>query len=77
MRTMSEEDMRRTLNEWIRRFIEEPERFKREFRYVAEFLAAEREGREPEYGERGAAYQFQLLDEITAARSADVNERAS
>jgi hypothetical protein len=65
-RTMSAADMIRTDNEWMRRFIEEPENFEREFRTVQEFLKAAADGRDPDYGDICAAYRFQLLDEMTA-----------
>lgn len=65
---MSASDMARTSNEWMRRYIEEPEKFAAEFQTVTAFLAAETEGREPDYGECCAAYQFKLLDEMSAAK---------
>lgn len=67
-RTMSFSDMARTNNEWMRRYIEEPEKFQAEFRTVTKFLADTTEGREPDYGESCAAYQFKLLDEMNAAK---------
>ena len=66
VRTMNQSDMTRTNNEWMRRYIEEPEKFSREFQEITDFLAAESEGREPDYGERCTAYQFKLLDEMNA-----------
>jgi hypothetical protein len=66
-RTMSQSDSVKTFNEWMRRFIDEPERFSREFQSVQEFLTDEAAGREPSYGESCAAYQFNLLDEINSA----------
>lgn len=63
---MAPADMRRTFNEWMRRYIEEPERFNAEFRTVQQFLADESEGKEPSYGEACTAYQFQLLAEMNA-----------
>lgn len=66
IRIMTAADMARTLNEWMRRFIEEPEKFQAEFRSVTEFLAEVTLGREPSYGEHCAAYQFRLLDEMIA-----------
>jgi hypothetical protein len=64
-RTMNAADMTRTSNEWMRRFIETPEEFAREFQSVTEFLTATAEGREPTYGERCTAYQFKLLAEMS------------
>ena len=66
-RTMTYEENIRTSNEWMRRYIEQPEQFSREFESVTSFLKDEAEGREPSYGERCAAYQFKLLDEMNAA----------
>jgi hypothetical protein len=64
---MSYADMARTLNEWMRRYIRDPERFSREFESVQEFLAQKAMGREPSYGEVCSAYQFKLLEEINHA----------
>jgi hypothetical protein len=69
-RTMSSTDMARTSNEWMRRYIEEPDKFEREFQSVGEFLAETSAGKEPTYGERCSAYQFHLLDEMNAADAA-------
>jgi hypothetical protein len=66
-RTMSAADMTRTSNEWMRRYIEEPEKFSREFQEVTQFLADESAGREPSYGEQCTAYRFKLLEEMNAA----------
>ena len=65
-RTMTETDIARTLNEWMRRYIAEPEKFTREFQTVTAFLVSTSKGEVPDYGERCAAYQFYLLDEIHA-----------
>jgi hypothetical protein len=65
IKAMSADDMARTSNEWMRRYIEEPEQFAAEFQSVTEFLTDVTLGREPTYGERCAAYQFKLLDEMT------------
>jgi hypothetical protein len=54
----------RVNNEWMRRYIEEPERYAREWQSVVEFKADESEGREPEYGERCEAYERQLRREL-------------
>lgn len=39
-------------NEWMRLYIEEPERFKREWKTVTEFLTEEKAGTSPSYGQR-------------------------
>ena len=65
------EDMDRkhvwAFNEWMRRYIEEPERYQAEFRTVVAFKKAEDEGREPDYGERCHAYMIHLMAEAPDA----------
>ncbi|WP_375414651.1 hypothetical protein [uncultured Bradyrhizobium sp.] len=70
-RQMSAPDMTRTFNEWMRRYIEEPEKYTREFQRVRDFLADEAAGREPSYGESCTAYQFEIFDEMNATPIAD------
>lgn len=53
----------KAFNEWMRRFVEEPERFEREFQTVARFKAEEAMDKEPTYGECCAAYLAQLEKE--------------
>ena len=65
-RTMTYDETVKLSNEWMRRYIEEPDRFSREFQTVTEFLKDEAEGREPSYGESCAAYIFSLQDEMSA-----------
>ena len=43
-------------NEWMRRYIKEPERFTREFQNVTEFISAQDAGVVPSYGDRCDAY---------------------
>lgn len=57
----------KALNEWVRRYIEDPKAFEAEFETVGQFLKEEEEGREPSYGETGAAYMQKLLEEFQAA----------
>lgn len=45
-------------NEWMRRYIEEPERFRREWESIEQFKA---EGANPTYGDRCAAYLAELM----------------
>lgn len=63
---MSNAQMVKCFNEWMRRFIQEPDRFAREFSTVNEFLKEEAAGREPSYGETCAAYMQQLVLEVPA-----------
>ena len=53
----------RAFNEWQRRYIEEPERFKAEARTIREFLADQMARRVPTYGDECAAYLIKLLGE--------------
>lgn len=57
------------LNEWMRRYIEEPEKFAVEFRTVAQFVSDEAGPTpdEPDYGISGLAYICRLLAEIRTA----------
>jgi len=66
-RTMTYDESIKVSNEWMRRYIEAPEEFAREFESVTSFLNDTAEGREPSYGEHCAAYSFKLLDEMNAA----------
>ena len=59
--------MVKAFNEWMRRYIEEPDRFEREFQSVNEFLADESDGKEPSYGEACSAYMLKLNEELCAA----------
>ena len=63
---MTNAQMAKCFNEWMRRFIEEPDRFAREFEMVNQFLADAQDGREPSYGETSAAYMAQLAKEMPA-----------
>lgn len=63
---MTNAQMAKCFNEWMRRFIEEPDRFEREFETVNQFLKDENEGCEPTYGETSAAYMQELATECPA-----------
>jgi hypothetical protein len=54
-------------NEWMRRYIEEPDRFEHEFQSVASFNAAVTAGKIPTYGEKCAAYLETLVGELAPA----------
>lgn len=64
--TMNNAQMVKCFNEWMRRFIEEPEAFQAEFQTVNQFLADEAGGIEPTYGETSAAYMMKLAEECPA-----------
>ena len=51
-------------NEWMRRFIEEPLRFKREFEDVCEYLSNVSDGQEPSYGAECVAYLESIISEL-------------
>lgn len=51
-------------NEWMRRFIEEPEAFEQQWRTINDFLEEEGRGQEPSYGERCEAYLEFLVAEL-------------
>ena len=54
------------MNEWMRRYIEEPTRFAAEFQTIGEFLKEEAEGEEPSYGVVCADYIAQINAELAA-----------
>ncbi len=60
---MTKVQMVNCFNEWMRRVVEEPLRFEREFEQVGAALAAQCSGREPTYGETSTAYMMQLAAE--------------
>lgn len=63
---MTNAQMAQAFNEWMRRFIEEPERFEREFKTVNAFLADTAKGVEPSYGEVAAGYLQSVAAELPA-----------
>lgn len=65
--TMNRGNMAKTMNEWMRRYIDEPEKFEQEFRTVIAFIGEDEEGKVPSYGEKCAAYLFELLAELEPA----------
>ncbi len=52
------------LNEWMRRYTQEPDKFEREFVTVGEFLKDESAGLEPSYGAVCAAYMEKINSEL-------------
>lgn len=62
---MTEEKMKACFNEWMRRFIEDPAAYSREFESVVQFQAETNDGvEEPSYGSNCAAYMKKLAAEI-------------
>ncbi len=62
---MTNIQMAKAFNEWMLRFIDEPEQFEREFETVSQFLKEQNEGNEPTYGETAAAYLNKVHTEIS------------
>lgn len=60
---MDRDVMARAFNEWMRRFVEEPERFEREFATASRF-AAETQSGEPSYGRTSVAYLESILEDL-------------
>ncbi|GEP11671.1 hypothetical protein [Methylobacterium gnaphalii] len=64
---MTNAQMARAFNEWMRRFIEEPDQFAREFEEVNRYLTDQGDGREPTYGETCTAYLHELSKQLPAS----------
>jgi hypothetical protein len=62
-RGANEQELAKGFNEWMRRFIEEPARFRREFEVVREFMKWHDAGQVPTYGETAAFYILNIIDE--------------
>lgn len=56
-------EMAKAFNEWMRRYIEEPERFEHEMKSVRAFEKAEAAGQEPDYGTNCTGYLRAILNE--------------
>lgn len=56
--------MDKAFNEWMRRYIEEPEQYSREFEMVRQFEQQENAGQEPSYGRTSGAYLRKLMLEL-------------
>lgn len=56
-------ELARAFNEWMRRYIDEPDRFSREFETVIAFCRQIGRRREPSYGRECAEYLLQLIEE--------------
>jgi hypothetical protein len=63
---LTESQMANAFNEWMRRYVEEPERFEREFESVRQFEHEEEAGLTPSYGTDCAAYLLKIHQELTA-----------
>ena len=54
----------RAFNEWMRRFIDEPDRFKTESQEITDFTKSKLNDKEPDYGTSCTAYLQKILDEM-------------
>lgn len=61
---MNESALAAVMNEWQRRYIEEPERFEAEWRVIQRTLVERAEGKEPSYGANCAAYMGSLAADL-------------
>lgn len=63
---MTQGEIAAALNEWMRRFIEEPERFERDFETVRKFEheQASEPDQEPSYGTVCSAYLLKIHQEL-------------
>lgn len=52
------------LNEWMRRYIQDPQRFEAECTAVLAFIKDQHDGVEPDYGTSGAAYLQQIAADL-------------
>jgi hypothetical protein len=56
--TMTKEQMAMCFNEWMQRYVDDPQSFEVEFQTVARFLTED----DPTYGDECAAYMFSILE---------------
>jgi hypothetical protein len=66
METLSKAQIAAAFNEWMRRYIEEPERFERELLCVRAFENETLHGHAPSYGTECADYILQIAGELAA-----------
>lgn len=67
---MTQGEMAAAFNEWMRRYIEEPDRFSREWQDVMEFEGDRFDRKEPSYGSDCAAYLLKIHGELTVQSAA-------
>lgn len=65
-RHLDQEQLATAMNEWMRRYIDDPKAFAAEFESVIAFKGADDAGKVPDYGQNCAAYLLKLHDELTA-----------
>lgn len=67
-------EMAKAFNEWMRRYIEEPERFAHELKSVRAFEKAQAEGQEPDYGTDCTSYLCAILTEYRGATNDETTD---
>lgn len=72
---MKTRTMAQAFNEWMYRYINDPEGFEREFESVLKFCEDKRSSREPDYGRRCEAYLKKLMSEPASRSSAPRRRR--
>ena len=63
---VTNEQMARAFNEWMRRFVDDPDRFEHEFKTIGEYLKEANNGGVPSYGEQSTAYMEKLINEMAS-----------
>jgi GrpB-like predicted nucleotidyltransferase (UPF0157 family) len=61
---MNKQKLAAAFNEWMRRYIEHPEQFLREFQTVKEFLKEQKDGSVLSYGDECAEYLLKIMEEL-------------
>lgn len=60
---MNKRTMEQAFNEWMRRYIDEPDAYKGQVSQVMDFLKSENDGVEPDYGAWCTAYLTGLMND--------------
>lgn len=63
---MDKDKIAAIMNEWMRRYTDEPDKFAGDFETVKEFLAEVAAGQEPTYGAVCAAYMESIARDLDA-----------
>lgn len=61
---LTQEELAAAFNEWMRRYIETPEEFEREFQSITKYLKDAAGGQTPTYGDECAAYLLKIVGEL-------------
>lgn len=65
---MDTEKVAAGFNEWMREFTEEPEKFKRQWTSVRQFLRESEAGKTPTYGQECAAALSRYMEQLAVPR---------